>query len=211
MQWRKKNLVSPAARLRYAPQPPGRQAQAPHRRAHGAALISPPIIMVPGRVRKPAVSPRRFSRRLAIPLKRALTLSHDRCRLSAIVFFFFSEETAIPGGRRRTTGAATPPVFPHAAGRGLTSGRPRSPCACRSTGTRNPSGAAARSRRVYEPWPPGSRSAASPPWRWSPPGSTGSPSVLDPPDTGPGGLSGERPARKERDLMSGTRSSQFNR
>ncbi len=71
--------------------------------------------MVPGRVRKPLVTPRRYGRLRAIPLRRVLTPSHDRGRLSATAFPF-TEETAMPRGRR-TTRAATPPILnPHAAG-----------------------------------------------------------------------------------------------
>jgi transposase len=72
--------------------------------------------MVPGRVRKPLVTPRRCSRLTAIPLRRVPALSHDRGRLSAMAFTL-TEETAMPRARRRTTRAATPPVLnPHAAG-----------------------------------------------------------------------------------------------
>jgi len=72
--------------------------------------------MVPGRVRKPLVTPRRFSRLPAIPLRRVPALSHDRGRLSAMAFTF-TEETVMPRGRRPTTRAATPPILnPHAAG-----------------------------------------------------------------------------------------------
>ncbi len=72
--------------------------------------------MVPGRVRKSLVTPRRSSRLTAIPFRRVPALSHDRGRLSAMALTF-TEETAMPRGHRRTTRAATPPILnPHAAG-----------------------------------------------------------------------------------------------
>jgi len=72
--------------------------------------------MVPGRVRKSLVTPRRLARLMAIPLRRIPALSHDRGRLSAMAFTL-TEETAMPRSRRRTTRAATPPILtPNAAG-----------------------------------------------------------------------------------------------
>jgi len=47
-------------------------------------FVSPPVSMVPGRVRKALVTPRRFSRLMAIPLRRVPALSHDRGRLPAM-------------------------------------------------------------------------------------------------------------------------------
>jgi hypothetical protein len=54
--------------------------------------FSPPVRMVPGRVRKSLVTPRRLSRLMAIPLRRVLPLSHDLGRLPAM---------ASPSRRRR--------------------------------------------------------------------------------------------------------------
>jgi transposase len=72
--------------------------------------------MVPGRVRKSLVTPRRVSRLTAIPLRRVPARSHDRGRLSAMAFPP-TEETAMPRSRRHTTRTATPPILiPHAAG-----------------------------------------------------------------------------------------------
>lgn len=46
--------------------------------------VSPPVSMVPGRVRKSLVTPRRLSRLVAIPIRRVPVLSHDRGRLPAM-------------------------------------------------------------------------------------------------------------------------------
>jgi len=79
-------------------------------------FVSPSVSMVPGRVRKSLVRPRRFSRLMAIPLRRVPALSHDRGRLPAMAFPL-TKETAMPRGRRRTTRVATLPILtPHAAG-----------------------------------------------------------------------------------------------
>jgi transposase len=79
-------------------------------------FVSPSVSMVPGRVRKSLVTPRRLSRLVAIPLRRVPALSHDRGRLPAMAFTL-TEETAMPRGRKHTTRAATPPILnPHAAG-----------------------------------------------------------------------------------------------